>query len=83
MAYNNARQESTKMIRFFAYYGYNPCFISQFEVPDEHSASAAEEFGLQLHENYERLVENVKVAQDSQAHYYDAKHDRVEVIWCG
>jgi hypothetical protein len=77
-AYNNARQESTKMTPFFANYGYNPRFISQFEVPAEHSAPAAEDFGSHLHEIHDRLVENVKAAQDSQARYYDAKHERVE-----
>jgi hypothetical protein len=77
-AYNNSRQESTKMTPFFANYGYNPRFISQFEIPPEHSAPAAEDFGSHLHEIHERLVENVKSAQDSQARYYDAKHERVE-----
>jgi hypothetical protein len=66
------------MTPFFANYGYNPRFISQFEVPAEHSAPAAEDFGSHLHEIQDRLVENVKAAQDSQARYYDAKHKRVE-----
>jgi len=44
-AYNNARQESTKMTPFFANYGY-PRFISRFEAPEEHSAPAAEEFSF-------------------------------------
>jgi hypothetical protein len=77
-AYNNSRQESTKMTPFFANYGYNPRFLSQFEVPADHSAPAAEDFAAHLHEIHERLVENVKAAQDSQARYYDAKHERVE-----
>jgi RNase H-like domain found in reverse transcriptase/Integrase zinc binding domain/Chromo (CHRromatin Organisation MOdifier) domain len=77
-AYNNALQESAKMTPFFANYGYNRRFISQFEAPAEHSATAAEDFGAHLHEIHERLVENVKAAQDSQARYYDAKHERVE-----
>jgi hypothetical protein len=77
-AYNNSRQESTKMTPFYANYGYHPSFISQFNVPSEHSAPAAADFALHLHEIHERLVENVKSAQDSQARYYDAKHSRIE-----
>ena len=76
--YNNAWQESMKMTPFFANYGYNPHFISQFEAPEEHSAIATEEFSLQLYEIHEHLVENIKVIQDSQARYYDAKHECVE-----
>jgi hypothetical protein len=77
-AYNNSRQESTKMTPFYANYGYNPRFISQFEISSDHAAPAATDFALHLHEVHERLVENVKSAQDSQARYYDAKHERVE-----
>jgi hypothetical protein len=77
-AYNNARQESTKMTPFYANYGYHPRFISQFESPANHAAPAATDFAFQLHEIHDHLVENVKSAQDSQARYYDAKHERIE-----
>jgi Chromo (CHRromatin Organisation MOdifier) domain len=66
------------MTPFYANYGYNPRFISQFEISSNHAAPIATDFALHLHEVHERLVENVKSAQDLQARYYDAKHERVE-----
>ena len=88
-AYNNATQESMKMSPFYANYGYHPRFLSEIQLsPDHgsgsqpssvHSAPAAEDFALQLNEIHERLVENVKKAQDYQAKYYNAKHKPVEL----
>jgi hypothetical protein len=78
-AYNNATQESTKMSPFYANYGLHPRFMSQFQAPSEQAAPAATDFAAHLHETHDRLVENVKAAQDSQARYYDAKHQRVEL----
>ena len=88
-AYNNATQESTKMSPFYANYGYHPRFLSEIQLsPDHgsgsqpssvHSAPAAEDFALQLNEIHERLVENVKKAQDYQAKYYNAKHKPLEL----
>ena len=78
-AYNNAAQESTKMSPFFANYGFHPRFLAESNSPfSSHSAPAAEEFASYLHEVHERLVQNVKHAQDLQAKYYDAKHKPVE-----
>ena len=77
-AYNNVTQESTKMSPFYANYGLHPRFMSQIQVPSEHAAPAATDFAAHLHETHDRLVENVKTAQDSQALYYDAKHQRIE-----
>ena len=77
-AYNNVTQESTKMSPFYANYGLHPRFISQIQVPSEHAAPAAADLAAHLHETHDRLVENVKTAQDSQARYYDAKHQRIE-----
>ena len=77
-AYNNATQESTKMSPFYANYGLHPRFMSQIQVPSEHAAPAATDFAAHLHETHDRLVENVKTAQDSQARYYDAKHQKIE-----
>jgi hypothetical protein len=33
---------------------------------------------MHLHDIHDRLVENIKAAQDSQAYYYDTKHQKVE-----
>jgi len=66
------------MSPFYANYGLHPRFMSQFQAPSEHAAPAATDFAAHLHETHDRLVENVKAAQDSQARYYDAKHQRVE-----
>jgi hypothetical protein len=52
--------------------------MSQTQVPSEHAAPAATDFAAHLQETHERLIENVKAAQDSQACYYDAKHHRIE-----
>jgi len=72
-AYNNVTQESTKMSPFYANYGLHPRFISQIQVPSEHAAPAVADFTAHFHETHDRLVENVKATQDSQARYYDSK----------
>jgi hypothetical protein len=78
-AYNNSTQESTKMSPFFANYGFNPRFLSEIPSSDsDHSAPAAEDFALHLQEIHERLVENVKRAQNHQAKHYDTKHKPIE-----
>ena len=77
--YNNSTQESTKMSPFFANYGFNPRFLSEIPSSDsDHSAPAAEDFALHLQEIHERLVENVKRAQNHQAKHYDTKHKPIE-----
>jgi Chromo (CHRromatin Organisation MOdifier) domain len=74
-AYNNAYQESTKMSPFYANYGFNPRFLTEIiTTSSPHSAPAAQDFASHLQEVHERLVENVKISQDYQARYYDAKH---------
>jgi len=77
-AYNNVSQESTKMSPFYANYGFNPRFVSEIQVQAEHAAPAAKDFALHLHEVHDRLVENVKHAQNYQARYYDTKHKPIE-----
>jgi len=77
-AYNNATQESAKMSPFYANYGLHPRFMSEIQVPSEHASPVAVDFATHLHNIHDRLVENVKAAQDSQARYYDAKHQRLE-----
>ena len=78
-AYNNAVQESTRMSPFFANYGFHPHFLAEScptssSSSSSHSAPTAEEFTSYLHDIHERLVQNVKHAQDLQAKYYNAKH---------
>lgn len=63
-AYNDSLQEPTKMTPFFANYGYHPCFQSEIVVASEHAAPAAVDFASHLQEVQERLIENVKHAQD-------------------
>ena len=74
-AYNNARQESTRMSPFFANYCFHPRFIAEFSPTP---VPAANDFASHLHDVHDRLVENVKKAQDIQARYYDRKYKPVE-----
>ena len=66
------------MSPFYANYGSHPRFVSEIQVSADHAAPAAKDFTSHLYETHERLVENVKKAQDSQARYYDAKHKPIE-----
>jgi len=71
-AYNNTIQESTKMSPFFANYGFHPRFLAESRPTStssssSHAAAAAEEFASYLYYIHERLVQNVKYAQDLQA----------------
>ena len=75
-AYNNAYQESTKMSPFFANYGFHPRFLAEFSPTP---VPAANDFASHLHEVHDRLVENVKKAQDISARYYDRKHKPIEL----
>jgi hypothetical protein len=74
-AYNNASQESTQMSPFYANYGFHPRFLAEFTPTN---VPASDDFAAHLHEAHERLVENVKQAQNYQARYYDAKHKSIE-----
>jgi len=56
-AYNNARQESTRMSPFFANYGFHPRFLAEY-LPTP--VPAANDFASHLHDVHDRLVENVK-----------------------
>jgi hypothetical protein len=48
------------------------------KFPPNIAAPAAADFAMHLHDIHDRLVENVKAAQNAQARYYDAKHQKVE-----
>jgi hypothetical protein len=63
------------MSPFYANYGFHPRFLSEFtptEVP------AADEFASHLRDVHERLVDNVKRAQDFQSRHYNSNHKPIE-----
>jgi hypothetical protein len=76
-SYNNAKQPSIEHSPFYANYGYHPRFNFARYVQNSGTPSAD---SLVKHLRYmqDQLVENVKRAQNSQARYYDAKHQRIE-----
>src|SRR5204862_7314389 len=74
-AYNNSHQPSIDCSPFYANYGYHPTFSINLRFPV--SAPAAKALADSLHSTHERLIENVKSAQDHQARYHDAKHKPV------
>ena len=76
-AVNNSFQASLKCSPFYANYGYHPTFSidlrkSSLVVP------AAKAFAESLRNLHDHLLENLKHAQDMQAHYYDANHKYIE-----
>ena len=77
-AYNNAYQSSIQCSPFYANYGFHPEFHVNLQHNEATNIPAAKEYAEQLAQHHERLVENVKQAQNSQAQYYDAKHKRIE-----
>jgi hypothetical protein len=76
-ACNNAHQPSIDCSPFYANYGYHPTFALDLRKSSL-SAPAAKAMADQLQSLHERLIESIKVAQDHQARYYDAKHTRIE-----
>jgi len=76
-AYNNAFQSSIACSPFYANYGIHPRFHAKPELPAA-DVPAAKEYAERLKQLHESLIDHVKVAQDTQAQYYDAKHKRVE-----
>ena len=75
-AYNNSHQPSIDCSPFYANYGYNPEFTLSLRSPI--SAPTVKIFADSLHSAHERLVENIKSAQNHQARYYNAKQKSVE-----
>ena len=75
-AYNNSHQPTIACSPFYANYGYNPRFTVTFRRPI--STPAAKAFADSLQSVHERLIENIKSAQNHQARYYDAKHKSIE-----
>jgi transposase InsO family protein len=77
-AYNNSFQSTIKTSPFYANYGYHPRFTFTTTTPSPLDVPAAKELADKLAAHHDALSENIKFAQDSQARYYDSKHQRVE-----
>ena len=77
-SYNNAQHASIGCSPFYANYGYNPRFTIELSQFSKYPVPAAEEMATRLKTIHEDLIELIKVAQNQQAKYYDAKHKRVE-----
>ena len=77
-SYNNAQHASIGCSPFYANYGYNPRFTVDLRPFSNHPVPAAEEMAKRLKSIHEDLTELIKVTQNQQARYYDARHKRVE-----
>ena len=77
-AINNAKQDSTNVSPFYANYGYHPRFSVTPLSSDQNTViPVAHELANRFKKLHETLVDNVKIAQDTQVRYYDAKHKQV------
>ena len=77
-SYNNAQHSTIDCSPFYANYGYNPQFSVDIRQFSKYPVPAAKEMAEHLKTLHEDLSELIKVAQNQQAKYYDAKHKRVE-----
>jgi hypothetical protein len=79
-SYNNAYHQTINCSPFYVNYGYNPRFTVDLRATDPTvvAAPAAVSMAEKLKVLHEDLVEAVKVMQNYQAQYYDAKHKRME-----
>jgi len=77
-SYNNAQHTSIGCSPFYANYGFNPRFTIEVHQFEKHPVPAAQEMAERLKNIHEDLTELIKVTQNQQAKYYDAKHKRVE-----
>ena len=77
-SYNNAQHSTIGCSPFYANYGYNPQFSVDIRQFSKYPVPAAKEMADRLKTLHEDLSELIKVAQNQQAKYYDAKHKRVE-----
>jgi hypothetical protein len=75
-AYNNAKHASTGLSPFYAMYGYNPEF--EFTVEDdgfEGEIPAVQDRVRQIQETQQKLEERYKIAVETQAKYYNNRHE--------
>ena len=81
-SYNNAYQQTIKCSPFYANYGYNPQFTVDPRRTDskttEIPAPAAKAVAEKLKALHDDLTEAIKVVQNYQAQYYDAKHKPIQ-----
>jgi len=82
-SYNNAHQSTIKCSPFYANYGYNPRFTIDPRLTDPKNPNAlpppaAKDMADKLQTLHDDLIEAVKVVQNYQAQYYDAKHKPIE-----
>jgi len=80
-SYNNAYQQTIKCSPFYANYGYNPRFTVDPRSTDKNKAipaPAAKAVAEKLKALHEDLTEAIKVVQNYQAQYYDAKHKPIQ-----
>ena len=77
-AYNNSYQSTIKTSPFYANYGYHPRFTFSTTTSSPLDVPAAKELADQLSALHDALAENIKTAQNTQARYYDSKHQRME-----
>ena len=76
-AYNNSRSSSTKITPFKALYGYDPELrvdLSTKDSTNQGEAPAAHDRITRLAELRERLREQLALAQERQAKYYNQRH---------
>ena len=67
------------MSLFYANFGYNPCWVDEFNIESNMSAPTVEKVGDMV-ELHEFCKSNIKLANQDYARYYDAKHlDQPEI----
>ena len=77
-SYNNTQHASIDCSPFYANYGYNPQFNVDLRQFAKYPVPAAKEMADRLKNIHEELTELIKITQNQQAKYYDAKHKHVE-----
>ena len=77
-SYNNAQHASIGCSPFYANYGHNVGFNIDLRKFPKYSVQAAKDMAENLKNIHEELTELIKITQNQQAKYYDAKHKRIE-----
>src|SRR5436305_8582731 len=77
-AYNNARQIFIDYSLFYTNYDYHSRLNLDIRKYLQYSVSIAKVLVENLRLLHDKLIENLKIAQDHQAHYYDTKHKCIQ-----
>jgi hypothetical protein len=77
-SYNNAQHASIGCSPFYANYGYNPQFNVDLRQFMKYPVPAAKDLAEHLKNLHEDLIDLIKITQNQQARYYDAKHKQVD-----